>query len=110
MTPATAKRINGCDIVEIHPRTWAAIDSSMIRATTERGPLTKAVDILVAEIYRQNKAIAIQRAGYRCTRCGDGNHLQAHHRDRRGVGKRDDRPEALEIVCADCHRKEHGGY
>ena len=48
---------------------------------------------------------AVQRAEYRCERCGSYGPLEVHHRTYRSLGCE---PESdLEALCAACHRNEH---
>lgn len=54
----------------------------------------------------RNKALKIK--GYKCNKCGneDKDVLQVHHRDK----NRDNNSlENLEVLCANCHIKEHRG-
>jgi 5-methylcytosine-specific restriction endonuclease McrA len=47
----------------------------------------------------------LQRAGYRCERCGGVGPLDVHHRSYADLGCED--PEDLEALCAGCHGQEH---
>jgi DNA-directed RNA polymerase subunit M/transcription elongation factor TFIIS len=49
----------------------------------------------------------LERDGWRCQVCGSSK-LQVHHLQRRSkLG--DDEPDNLIVVCACCHRQQHGG-
>ncbi len=114
MTPQRVQRISGVVPSQIAPGVWVAIDE---QTGVERVRITgvksekKALNIILADVYRQNRMAAMARDGWRCTRCGSMRNLQAHHKVHRGMGaaNRDDRPSALETICADCHRREHEG-
>jgi 5-methylcytosine-specific restriction endonuclease McrA len=47
---------------------------------------------------------ALQRANYRCERCGRQGALEIHHRDYGNLGK--EQLEDLEVLCPPCHRRE----
>ena len=47
---------------------------------------------------------ALERAGYRCERCGAGKPLEVHHLTYERLGE--ERPEDLLVVCPDCHERE----
>lgn len=49
---------------------------------------------------------ALERAGFRCERCGQGAPLNVHHRTYVRLGR--ELPEDLEVLCRGCHREEHG--
>lgn len=52
----------------------------------------------------------IHTRGNKCERCGNKRkhfrYLHIHHLTYRNIGN--EKPEDLEILCAPCHRKEHG--
>lgn len=48
----------------------------------------------------------LERAGYRCERCGRSRQLHVHHRVTRCDGGTND-VENLMVVCSDCHRAAH---
>ena len=56
------------------------------------------------------KADLIQTRGNKCERCGSVRkylrYLHIHHLTYDNIGNEE--PEDLEILCAPCHRKEHG--
>jgi hypothetical protein len=60
---------------------------------------------LLSEPWRKRRDGAMERAGWRCERCGErAEHV--HHRSYERVFE--ERPEDLEAVCGACHRHEHG--
>ena len=46
----------------------------------------------------------LDRAGWRCERCGTGPPLEIHHRN---GDRTDNRRENLEALCVACHLREH---
>ena len=55
-----------------------------------------------------NKAIALERDGYKCTRCGATDNLAMHHKD--GSGQTDNPNndlDNLETLCDSCHTLHH---
>ena len=48
---------------------------------------------------------ALQRARYRCQRCGNGRDVQVHHLTYERLGA--EVTSDLEVVCRRCHRDEH---
>ena len=62
--------------------------------------------VLASERWRQVRAEAIRRAGYRCVTCGRGGSLDVHHaRGDRNLGR--ERPEELQALCRECHEMLH---
>ena len=56
--------------------------------------------------WRERRATALARAGYRCERCGNKrNPLHAHHKTYVRLGN--EQPDDLEVLCSPCHRSEH---
>ena len=53
-----------------------------------------------ARIRRQ----VLDKAGWRCNRCGNGPPLEVHHRD---GDRRNNAPANLEPLCRDCHIRHH---
>jgi 5-methylcytosine-specific restriction endonuclease McrA len=53
--------------------------------------------------WRNLREQVLTRDGYRCSRCGERNGLQAHH-----LRPGDDTLDALTTLCRDCHKAEHG--
>ena len=51
------------------------------------------------------RARAIRTAGRRCARCGRPGRLEVHHPRPLSEGGTND--QALEVVCRDCHLKQH---
>ena len=55
-----------------------------------------------------NKSIALERDGYKCTRCGATENLAMHHKD--GSGQTDNPNndlDNLETLCSSCHTLHH---
>ena len=48
---------------------------------------------------------ALQRAEYKCEKCGVSFPLQVHHKTYCRLGK--ERPEDLIVLCEECHEEEH---
>ena len=62
--------------------------------------------VLASERWRQVRAEAIRRAGYRCIACGRGGTLDVHHaRGYRNLGR--EQPEELQALCRECHDALH---
>jgi 5-methylcytosine-specific restriction endonuclease McrA len=61
------------------------------------------------EIYLSNRLLAFEREGWKCTKCGSREKLQAHHIEPISQGVIDlkvvHRVENLITLCAMCHRK-----
>ncbi len=56
---------------------------------------------LRSDHWRAARKVAIQRAGYRCQRCGATGRLDAHHLTYQRLGAEDD--QDLEVLCRPCH-------
>ena len=60
------------------------------------------------ETYLVNRLLAFERDGWRCTKCGSQENLQAHHIEPVPKGTFDPmivhRVENLQTLCADCHQ------
>lgn len=118
MTFAKAEKINGCLYRRIDQNTWGAFDAETgeLRASA-KGTAKRCAFFLVEEIYRQNRMLCLERAGWKCERCGYRGNLTVHHKRHRKMGgsDRDDRLENLEVLCQGmgerkgCHEGEHGG-
>jgi 5-methylcytosine-specific restriction endonuclease McrA len=50
----------------------------------------------------RSRRVALERAGYRCERCGCTSNLQVDHRRRLRDGGTND-PSNLQVLCTDCH-------
>lgn len=111
MTTRMMEKINGCQLVQLGPREWGAIEGTTLRATVEARNEKTAIFLLSEEVLRQNRAAAMRRDGYRCVRCGSMRNLQAHHERHRkmGASQRDDHVDNLLTVCSSCHGAIHGG-
>src|SRR5262245_25955062 len=55
--------------------------------------------------WEAERALALERAGYKCDNCGSEARLVVHHRDYDRLG--DEWPEDLRVLCWDCHGWEH---
>jgi 5-methylcytosine-specific restriction endonuclease McrA len=62
--------------------------------------------------WKKARKAALERAGYRCEKCGRtedqaraaGTHLEVHHRDGRGVRANQHELDQLEVLCrTPCH-------
>lgn len=56
--------------------------------------------------WKERRRMALLAGQHRCNRCRSTAPLHVHHRTYAHVG--DEWPEDLEVLCADCHRAEHG--
>jgi len=70
------------------------------------GPTLSADDFLRANLFRLRRQLSREQV-WRCAQCGGIKPLQLHHRKHRSE-QRDDRIENCEMICRDCHGKEHG--
>ena len=64
-----------------------------------------------SDIWKLAREIKIRSVNGRCERCG-GIGFEVHHKDRLTVDNVNDssislNPENLELLCKDCHNKEH---
>jgi 5-methylcytosine-specific restriction endonuclease McrA len=61
------------------------------------------------ETYLSNRLLAFERDGWRCTKCGSQENLQAHHIELISKGTFNPmvvhRVENLQTLCADCHQR-----
>lgn len=55
--------------------------------------------------WKAERALALERDGYRCTNCGSEAQLVVHHDNYDHQG--DEWPEDLRVLCWNCHDKEH---
>jgi 5-methylcytosine-specific restriction endonuclease McrA len=60
---------------------------------------------LETDAWREVREAAIERANHCCERCGAEKRLQVHHKTYANLGA--EKPEDLEVLCADCHLEEH---
>ena len=83
---------------------------------TDENPITDVPDVQPIaqpyndEIYLSNRLLAFERDGWKCTRCGSREKLQAHHVTPIPVGTVFDptvvhRVENLRTLCATCHSR-----
>jgi 5-methylcytosine-specific restriction endonuclease McrA len=62
---------------------------------------------LTPEGYAALRRQVLERDGWRCQVCGSSAELQVHHLQRRSkLGG--DQNENLIVLCAECHRRQHG--
>lgn len=61
---------------------------------------------LHSKAWRDRRREALRLADHRCARCHRQGDLEVHHRSYERFG--DERPEDLLVLCARCHRREHG--
>lgn len=60
---------------------------------------------LLTALWRLRRNRALRLAGYKCSRCGAGRQLQAHHLTYDRLGAELD--EDLQVLCRGCHLGEH---
>jgi HNH endonuclease len=65
-----------------------------------------ALTMLVNSVYQIHSRRVLDEQGWRCVHCGRSYSLQIHHRKFRSHGGTH-RPENLEPVCWECHRRIH---
>jgi len=59
--------------------------------------------------WERTRALALKRAGNRCSCCGARRTLVVHHRDEQGMhGARAHDQSNLVVLCRQCHHREHG--
>lgn len=59
--------------------------------------------------WQHARKLALERAGHRCERDGERTGLHVHHLDEQGMnGPRATDLDNLVVLCAKCHRREHG--
>ena len=72
-------------------------------------PVVQPINPRYDETYLINRLLAFERDGWKCTKCGSQENLQAHHIEPVPKGTFDamvvHRVENLQTLCADCHRK-----
>ena len=63
-------------------------------------------EYLRTEHWQERRKAALERYEYACWKCDKRTSLQVHHLtyDYRGM----ESTEELMVLCADCHKKEHG--
>jgi hypothetical protein len=113
MTQQRAERIMELEIrnilniegVKVHR--WGAFNGQLMLAYVEGYNKSKAMDQLVAVVYRIRSQECLRRAGWKCELCGKtGVPLQVHHKKFRSHGRKDTL-ENLVACDADCHEREH---
>ena len=112
MTLKKAKRITGLDIqVVISDKDFVAeaTDTDKSIAKVSGHNLKIVLSILVEQIYALNRQVAMERADFKCELCGSRSNLQCHHKIHRSMGRRDDTPGNLQVLCFQCHERHHRG-
>jgi HNH endonuclease len=110
MTIKRAERMTGYEIRKLPDErgrvTFGAFNDGELIAKASGRVEWIALRTVVEIVYKQHIRIAMQRAGWRCTRCRSSRPLQPHHRKYRSHGGTH-RIDNLEPVCWDCHRIIH---
>jgi hypothetical protein len=60
---------------------------------------------LKSDEWRAQRAMALERAGYKCSICGETDCLNVHHKTYAHLGN--ERPEELQVLCKTHHWIEH---
>lgn len=68
----------------------------------------EALEALIRLMYKTRSGIVLERASYRCERCGGLEPLEVHHKVFRSHG-RSDALSNLQALCNTCHAKIHEG-
>jgi 5-methylcytosine-specific restriction endonuclease McrA len=63
------------------------------------------LDYLKSPEWASTKRRAFAKHGYRCARCEATSKLHVHHKTYKRLGR--ERLSDLEILCSDCHEKQH---
>ena len=87
---------------------YGAFSGEELLAIAAHRKETIALTLLVNCIYQIHSRRVLDEQGWKCSRCGRSYGLQIHHRKFRSRGGTH-RPENLEPVCWDCHRRIHAG-
>jgi 5-methylcytosine-specific restriction endonuclease McrA len=64
-------------------------------------------EYLLTRHWERKRRLAIERAGYRCEKCGFRYFLEVHHLTYERLGC--EQPEDLMALCRTCHRGQHSG-
>jgi 5-methylcytosine-specific restriction endonuclease McrA len=62
-------------------------------------------EYLRSKTWRGVRRWKLERAGWKCERCGSTRQLQAHHKHYRSLGR--ERLDDLEVLCESCHKHHH---
>ena len=66
------------------------------------------IDFMQSDEWNEIRKAALRRANYECEQCGARNtKLDVHHLTYDRFGGNEE-PDDLEVLCRDCHDKEHG--
>lgn len=110
MTIKRAEHMTGYDIRKLADErglvTFGAFSGAELIAKASGRVEWMALRTIVQRVYALHSRIAMQRAGWRCSRCRSMRPLQPHHRKYRSHGGTH-RIDNLEPVCWDCHRMIH---
>lgn len=112
MTLKSAKRITGLDIqvvAEAKDFFVYALDGDRVVAKVSGRNLKTLLSLAVEQVYALNRQIALERAEWKYQICGSRSGLQCHHKIHRSMGRRDDRPTNLQVLCLQCHERHHHG-
>lgn len=86
-----------------------ALDAGKVVGKASGRNLKIVLGLLVESVYALNRQTALERAGWACELCGSRQNLQCHHRVHRSMGRRDDTPGNLQVLCFTCHERHHRG-
>jgi 5-methylcytosine-specific restriction endonuclease McrA len=110
VTRTRAERLTGYDVRRISDDSsgfcYGAFCGDDLVAMAEHSKEGIALTLLVNRVYQIHSRKVLESQGWKCSRCGRSHGLQIHHRTFRSHGGTH-RPENLEPVCWDCHRRIH---
>lgn len=87
-------------------RTWRLdIGSAVLVSRLVRQP--RALQNLYDQFWQIFKSEVMERDGYRCVECGNGNTLSVDHKISRARGGCDTKENCV-TLCQICHSKKHG--
>jgi len=98
-------RITGLSVYQDQSGTYGIESGSGIPVVVSVGLTLTADDFLRANLDRLRRQL-LREQEYRCAQCAGIELLQLHHRKKRSE-QRDDRIENCEMICVNCHAKEH---
>ena len=109
MTKRKAEVLTGYEVRRIEekcPFSFGAFCGEDLIAEAQHRKPGIALTLLVKRIYQIHSRQVLDQQGWKCARCGRTHLLQIHHRQFRSHGGAH-RPENLEPVCGECHRRIH---